>query len=310
MLKIAYIFPGQGAQYVGMGKRLYESSLIAKEIFDKANDVLGFDIKRLCFEGPEEELKTTANCQPAILIHSIAALRVFELNPKYSQIKPSFMAGLSLGEYTALIASGVFSFDDGLALVRKRAELMEKASKENPGAMAAVLGLDRGKVAEICSKSETEIANLNCPGQVVISGKPEAINKAKDLALKAGAKNVVILEVSGAFHCSLMKSAAKEFSKELDKVKISNPQFPVISNVTAKEATAAGQIRQNLERQLYRPVLWEDSVRYIASHEVNTFLEIGPNKVLKGLLRRTDPRWTVYNIEKPQDIENLTINNQ
>jgi len=309
-MKIAYIFPGQGAQYVGMGKELYGSSSVAREIFDKANDVLGFDIKKLCFQGPQEELKNTSNCQPAILIHSIAALGVFESNPKYSQVKPSFMAGLSLGEYTALIASGVFSFEDGLVLVRKRAELMERASKENPGAMAAVLGLDREKVAEICNKSETEIANLNCPGQVVISGKPEAVNKAKDLAAKSGAKNVVILEVSGAFHCSLMKSAAEEFRKELDKVKISNPQFPVISNASAKEQISPEQIRQNLERQLYRPVLWEDSVRYITSHKVNTFLEIGPNKVLRGLLRRTNPRWTVYNIEKPQDIENLSINNQ
>jgi len=302
---IAFIFPGQGAQYIGMGSQLYESSPVAREIFDKAGEVLGFDIKKLMFEGPQEGLKSTVNCQPAILIHSIASLRALEANSKYSQIKPRFIAGLSVGEYSALVAAGVLSFENGLSLLRKRAELMDKASKMHLGAMAAVLALDKEKLREICDDVGVEIANLNCPGQIVISGEVKAINKAKDLALKAGARNVVILEVSGAFHSSLMKSIVEEFKRELENTEFSNAEFPVISNVTSREETQPEQIRKNLEEQLYSSVLWEDSIRYIVSQGVSCFFEIGPNKILKGLLRRIDSSLTVNNIEKPQDLDSL-----
>lgn len=304
--KTAFLFPGQGSQYVGMGKELYGSSPAAKEVFDKANDVLKFDIKKIIFEGPEEDLKSTINCQPAILIHSIAALRALEENKKTSEIKPVFTAGLSLGEYSALIAAGVFGFEDGVRLIRKRAEFMEEAAAKNPGKMAAIIGLERDQLKDICSQTGAEIANLNCPGQVVITGEKEKVDVAKEEALKLGARNAVDLQVSGAFHSSLMKEAGERLGQELSKIDISVPEVPVISNVTAKSQNEAEQIRNNLKDQVSSSVLWEDSIRRIAKEGIVSYLEIGPNKVLRGLQRRIDSSLKVMNIEKPQDIEALS----
>lgn len=302
MNDIVYIFPGQGAQYLGMGREFYDASSAAKKIFDQANEVLGFDIKKICFEGPEAELKSTLNCQPAILIASIVAL----LETQNFASLPKFVIGLSLGEYTALYAAGVFSFEDILRLVRRRAELMEEASQKNPGKMAAILDLELEAVQEICSLTGAEIANLNCPKQVVISGKIEAVENTVELAKEKGAR-AVFLEVSGAFHSSLMKQAAEEFRGFLAKIPASQPKIPIIANVNALPQSNIDEIKENLVKQIYSCVYFEKSIQYISSHGINTFLEIGPGKVLKGLLRRINPSLKVFNIEKPSDISNLSL---
>jgi [acyl-carrier-protein] S-malonyltransferase len=307
MGSVAFIFPGQGSQYVGMGKQLYENSAVAREVFEQATDILGFDIKRLMFDGPQDELQQTRNCQPAIFIHSVACLKILQALPRFTRLDVKFTAGLSLGEYTALVASGVCSFKEGLSLVKKRALLMEEASKANPGAMAAVLGLSREEVEKICQATGAEIANLNCPGQIVISGTADSVKKAQDMALAQGAKNVVVLGVSIASHSSLMRPIADDFKRELNLADFHPAEIPVISNVTAKEQIIPREIRNNLTEQLYSPVRWEDSVRYMAAEGVSTFFEIGPNKVLKGLLRRIDSSLKVVNIEKPKDFEDLPL---
>lgn len=310
---VALVFPGQGAQYVGMGKDLCETFKESKAVFDKADEVLGFFLSKLCFEGPQEKLTRTQNCQPAILTVSIAALEAFRsqvtshpstlLRAGKSQVK--YTAGLSLGEYSALVASGVLSFEDGLRLVRKRAELMEEAARRNPGKMAAILGLDRGVLEALCKKSNAELANINCPGQMVITGKIEAVEKAKNLALEKGAKRAVDLEVSGAFHSSLMKEAALEFKAFLEGFNLKTGSIPVVSNVTAEPRYEAGKIRENLFKQIYSPVLWEDSVRFMAINGVKTFYEIGPGNVLKGLIRKIDANLEVKSVGTVDDIKSL-----
>jgi [acyl-carrier-protein] S-malonyltransferase len=301
---VAFIFPGQGAQYVGMGEDLYEAFAESKAVFDKANDVLGFDLKRFCFEGPENMLKMTHICQPAILTVSIACLEALRAKV---DIVASYTAGLSLGEYSALVAAGVLQFQDALKVVRRRAELMDEAAKENPGKMAAIIGLDKDEVESLCLVAgRVTIANLTCPGQVVISGKKEAVDKAKDLALQKGAKNAIDLEVSGAFHSDLMFEAAMKFKNILEqKVPFDEPKIPIVSNVDAFPKYKIVQIMENLVRQIYSPVLWEDSMRFIRAQGINKFYEIGPGKVLKGLMRRIDENAEVINIEKKEDILNL-----
>ncbi|MBI5144999.1 MAG: ACP S-malonyltransferase, partial [Candidatus Omnitrophica bacterium] len=227
---VAYLFAGQGSQYIGMGKDLYEAFPESKAVFDKANEVLGFDLKQSCFAGPEEFLKTTNISQPAIVTVSLAAYAAFKVRAKE---EPKFFAGLSLGEYTALIASGVLSLEAGLRLVRRRGEIMDEASRRKPGKMAAVLDLSFEQVKDICLKSGAEIANLNAPGQVVISGRVEAVDKAKELCLQAGAKRIIDLETSGGFHSSLMSEAALELKQFLEKIPVAAPSIPVVSNYTA-----------------------------------------------------------------------------
>ena len=299
---VALIFPGQGTQYAGMGKDFYEAFKESKAVFDRADEILGFSLTKLCFEGPIEELTKTINCQPAILTASIAAFEAFKTAFSSQLAAVSYTAGLSLGEYSALVASGVLSFEDGLRLVRKRAELMEETAKKHPGKMSAILGLGRKELEEICRDASCEIANLNCPAQVVISGKAEAVDKAKEEALSKGAKRALDLEVSGAFHSSLMREAAVNFSEFLKKFNLENSFIPVISNVTARPQQNKEEIAQNLIKQIFSPVLWEDSIRFIAAQGVKTFYEIGPGNVLKGLLRKINPELNVVNIGKKEDL--------
>jgi len=299
---VAYLFAGQGAQYIGMGKDLYGTFPESKAIFDKADAALGFSISKLCFEGPQEMLRLTNISQPAILTVSIAAYEAFKARAKS---EPKYTAGLSLGEYSALIASGSLTFEDGLKLVRKRAEIMEEATHKYPGKMAAVLDLPFDKVQDICLKSGAEVANINAPGQIVISGKIGAVDKAKDLCVAAGAKRVIELEVSGGFHSSLMFEASYELKQRLAITPMTEASIPVISNYTASLECKVTQIQENLVYQIYKPVRWEESMKFILSQGVNNFIEFGPGKVLKGLMRRIDSNAQVINIEKKADIENL-----
>jgi len=302
-----YIFPGQGSQYVGMGKDLYDNCPEAKNIFDRAEEILPeLNLKKLCFEGPVEELTQTANSQVAILVTSIAALRALETSGTFS-VQPVICAGLSLGEYSALVACGSLEFPDAVKLVRRRGELMEQAAKNNPGTMASIIGIFASDLKEVCRETGTEIANLNSPGQIVISGKKEAVQKAMALARQKGAKKAILLNVSGPFHSSLMREIAGEFKKELDKTKFSDPKAPIISNVTADYEKGAEEIKENLVKQLYSPVRWEESIIRIRQEGCNTFFEIGPGKVLKGLLRRIDPELKTYNIETTGDIKNIAV---
>jgi [acyl-carrier-protein] S-malonyltransferase len=297
---VAYLFAGQGSQYVGMGKDLCENFPESRAIFDRAKAVLGFDIARICFEGPEDQLKITKISQPAIVTVSIAAFEAFKSKNK---TLPSYMAGLSLGEYSALIASGSLTFEDGIRLIKRRGELMDEAAKKYPGKMAAVLDLAIDKIKEICAASGAQIANLNCPGQIVISGKSDSIDKAVLLCNEAGAKRVIPLEVSGAFHSSLMSEAAEGLREALHKSNISAPNVPVISNYTALPQENPEQIIENLVNQVRSSVRWEDSMRFILSKGITNFVEFGPGKVLKGLMRKIEPSAQVANVEKKADME-------
>ncbi len=301
MAKIAFIFPGQGAQYVGMGKDFFESHPTAKETFLEAGEILGFDIAKLCFEGPAEALAATKNSQPAILVASIAILRAFK-SGQGKNIAPSACAGLSLGEYSALVAAGCLPFKDAVKLVRQRGQFMEEASLENPGKMAAIMGLELGAVEEITKETGSQIANLNCPGQVIISGSSEAVEKAIELAKQKGHVKSVFLAVSGPFHSSLMKRASERLSQELNKINLSKPVIPFISNVTATYIDDVSAIKKNLALQVNHRTLWESSIRLMMKDGITEFYEIGPGSVLKGLLRKIDSTLTVYNIEKSADI--------
>jgi len=307
---VAYLFAGQGAQYVGMGKDLYEAFPESKAIFDKANKILGFSISQLCFAGPQEELTKTQNCQPAILTMSVAAYEAFKATPNSELRTPNYTAGLSLGEYSALVASEALSFEDAVYLVRRRGEFMEEEARKIPGKMLSVIGLDIQKIKELCHRANTEIANLNCPGQIVVSGQAKEIEAAGVLAKELGAKMAITLDVSGAFHSSLMKEAGIRLSRELEKVKIKTPSIPIVSNVEAKPVTSPSEIKDNLVKQVSSSVLWEDSMRFLLSQGTTQFFEFGPGKVLKGLMRRIDAHAVVTNIEKKEDVRGVADETQ
>ncbi len=307
--KVAYLFAGQGAQYVGMGKDLCASFPESKVVFEKADEVLGFSLSKLCFEGPAAELTQTQNCQPAILVTSIAAWEAFKAAIRYPLSLPvrqagaiRYVAGLSLGEYSALVAAGAIGLEEAVHLVRKRGEFMEEEALKCPGKMVSLLGLDLAIIKNICRDTKVEIANINCPGQIVVSGGIKDIEEAAKLAEEQGAKSVIFLEVSGAFHSSFMQGAALKLAGELEKIKINTPQIPLISNVTAKPVTLPEEIKVNLIKQITGSVLWEGSMKFILSKNVTTFFEFGPGRVLKGLMRRIDERAQVINIEKKEDI--------
>jgi [acyl-carrier-protein] S-malonyltransferase len=284
--KLAFVFPGQGSQSVGMGRDLYESHSAAKEVFDTANDVLGFDLSHLMFEGPEEELTQTVNTQPALLVASVAALRVIQ---SYG-IQHSFAAGHSVGEYAALVSAGALELADAVRLVRRRGELMSEAGKAGGGAMAAVLGLSADDVRDVVHEAQSagivDVANYNSPGQVVISGAPEAVEEAGRIAKERGAKRVLPLKVSGAFHSRLMASAAEAMESELLKAEIHDPAVPVVANVTADYVRSADEVRDALAKQVTGSVRWDESVLKMAADGAEGFIEVGSGAVLAGLIGR------------------------
>lgn len=305
-MKIAFVFPGQGSQYVGMGQDLYETYLEAKAIFDEADEVLGFSLSELCFEGPKEELDDTINTQPAVFVTSLACLEVLKSRLSAS---PLFLAGHSLGEYTALVAAGALDFADGLKLVRERGRLMKEAGEQNPGGMAAILGLEAETLDEICQIASREtggivqLANYNSPGQIVVSGHREAVERALELAKERKAKRVIPLAVSIAAHSPLMQPAARAFAGVVAQVDFRQPQVPVVANVTAAPVTTVAEIRDELVKQLTSTVRWVESVQYMIAQGVATFVEIGPRNVLTGLIRRIDKSVRTVNVEDAAGIE-------
>jgi [acyl-carrier-protein] S-malonyltransferase len=306
MNDVAFIFPGQGAQEVGMGREFYEQSPQAKEVFDSANQIIP-QLTEVTFNGPQEKLTSTAFCQPAIFTFSLAALAACKAHPKFKNINPRFAAGLSLGELSAVVASGSLSFEEGLRLVERRSAFMEEATRLQKGKMAAIIGFEKEKIVAICKQTGAEIANFNAPDQIVITGQATKVEEASRLMTEGGAKRVIPLDVSGAFHSSLMKSGADKFTQELTKFSFKEAQFPIVSNVDGKPAIGSSHISSNLSKQITSSVQWIDSVHLIASQGVTTFIEIGPGNVLKGLIRKINRELTVHNIRIPADIDALPL---
>ncbi|NLC44494.1 MAG: ACP S-malonyltransferase [Clostridiales bacterium] len=304
-MKIAFIFPGQGAQYIGMGKELYDNFNIVKNIFDKTDEILIENFVNLVFNGNDEDIKKTENTQPAILMVSTAISQLL----MSEGIMPTMTAGLSLGEYSALVAANSISYEDALPLVRKRGQLMNEAVPSGKGAMAAVLGLAEDKLLLCCEEASehgtVSIANYNCPGQLVLSGDRSAVEKASELAKKAGAKRVVPLPVSGPFHSPLLKPAGDALAELLKNIGIKTPQVPVVSNVSAKPSGCVEEIRELLAKQVSNSVRWEDCIRYMIAQGVDTFLELGPGKALSGFLRKIDNTVNTYNVEDLASLENV-----
>ncbi len=306
---IAFVFPGQGSQEVGMGKTLAQNYPTAQATFAKADDILGFSLSQLCFEGPEDELNDTINTQVAIYVTSIAALEA--LKSVGYQAKPKYMAGHSLGEYSAYAAAGIFSFEAGLRLVRERGRLMKQAGELNPGGMAAILKLDDDTVARICEQVVTEgkgclrVANYNSPGQVVISGDHEAIERGIELAKAAKARKAVKLAVSIAAHSDLMQLVADEFRQAVDKTPLDLPETPIVANINVEPLETLLAIREEMEGQLTSSVRWTETIHWMVAHGVTNFIEIGHKNVLSALIRRINKEVSRYNVGTPADIEAL-----
>jgi len=305
MAKTALLFAGQGAQVVGMGQDMVEQYPSAKALFDRANETLSCDLAQICFEGPEDTLTQTENAQPGIFLVSWVAFEL--LKEQVPELAFESTAGLSLGEFTALTAAGVMSFEDGLSVVRQRGRFMQEACDATEGGMAAVIGLDEALTREVCEAADVELANLNCPGQLVISGALASIEKACELAKEKGAKRALLLPVAGAYHSRLMKSASSKLESVLHEVELNLPGVPVISNVTAQPHATAGEILQRLVEQVTSSVLWEASMRYLVEQGFTRFIELGPGNALTGFMRRIDRDLEVYNISDCENLEK-TVN--
>lgn len=302
---IAFVFPGQGSQYVGMGKDLCEQDPGSRQLFERADTLLGFSLSQICFQGPEDELRQTKNTQPAIFLHSVALGRLL------AEIKPDMVAGHSLGEYSALVTAGAIGFEDALRLVRLRGELMQHAGAMNKGTMAAIVGILPEGVQQVCQDASefgvVQPANFNSPGQIVISGSIEGVHRAMEIAKQRGAKLVKELVVSGAFHSPLMELARDGLKRALETTAIRNANIPIYANVTAEPVIEASEIRELLFQQITSPVQWEQSVKNMVRDGASSFVEVGPGKVLQGLVKRIEPGVMVSNIDKFTDLKQPAI---
>jgi len=309
-MKTAFLFPGQGAQVVGMGAEIARLFPPAAEIFEKANSILGFDLRRICFEGPAEQLNATTISQPAIFVTSAAILEALNTNPATSGISADVTAGLSLGEYTALYAAEVISFEDALILVQKRGQAMQAAADATEGAMVSIIGLDEEKVSQLCAEAvQNELlaaVNFNCPGQIVVSGSRTACERATRLAEKYGAIKAVKLEVAGAFHTQMMSSAAEALKQALSNCRISEPsEIKIIANINAEYYRSAIEIAEGLTKQLTYPILWQKCMERLVADRVELFYEIGPGRVLTGLMRRISRKTKVVNVSTLDAIKDI-----
>jgi [acyl-carrier-protein] S-malonyltransferase len=301
--KVAFVFPGQGAQFVGMGKDVYDGFAGARAVFDVADKALGFKLSQLCFEGPEEDLRLTVNVQPAIVTFSLALLAVMQSSNHH--LIHDFTAGHSLGEYTALSAAGTLNPSDAILLARKRGKLMYQAGIKKLGEMAAVIGLADEVVSQIAAEAGVYVANYNCPGQIVISGETRRMKKAVGVAIAHGALKVIPLQVSGAFHTTMMQLAADGLAQAMSTVSFNAPSFPVIGNASAKPLVSIGDVKDELVQQLCHPVQWQKSIEYLLSQGVETFVEIGPGKVLSGLIKRIKRDARTVNIGDAQSLKDF-----
>ena len=300
-MKTAFVFPGQGSQNIGMGKDLYDHFEEARQVFAEASDALGYDVQALCFQGPKEELDKTFRTQPCLLTASMAAFRVLTAKG----MAPDAVAGHSLGEYSAIAAAGVLSFKDAVRLTEKRGTYMQEAVPEGKGLMAAVLGLDRRTMDDICLSVESGYvspANYNCPGQIVIAGEKQAVEDAMKRAKEAGAKRTLALAVSAPSHCTLMVDASNRLSDLLNTIEFRSPSVPLMNNADAIFLSSADSIRTSLVKQLNSPLLWEDSIRNMRSSGIDTFIEVGPGKVLSGLIKRIEPDARIFNVEDDESL--------
>ncbi len=302
MRKIALLFPGQGAQSVGMGRALAAERPEAREFFDRANDILGLDLKKICFEGPAEELTKTSWCQPAIFTHSLAALAVLE--NEFPNFRFQACAGLSLGEFSALSAAGILEFEDGLKTVHRRGVLMQEACESTQGAMAAILGGEPGMIEQVCRETGVQVANLNGAGQVVISGGKVKIEKAAAMAKERGARKAALLQVAGAYHSKLMQPAAHQLATWLGPVQLKKSEITVLANVTARPHEF-DRIKDRLVEQVTGTVRWEDSVRWLIADGFKHFIEAGPGEILAGLMKRIDPAAKTVSFGKLGDLEKV-----